>query len=140
MPPRSRNHLDPTAPDPPTAIPASSLVMPSAILPQNDRSTSRRIGGRPGDLIAGRPVCVTIHPGCRPINTSSVGDSYDNDLPESVNGLYEAELIHTKRLWESAEAVELATMDWITWWNTTRLHEALDYASAAEIEATYTHH
>jgi hypothetical protein len=73
MPPRTRNHLDPTGPDTPTAIPASSLVIPSAILRQNDRSSSRRIGGRPGDLSAGRPVCVTIHPGCRPINTSTIG-------------------------------------------------------------------
>ena len=44
-----------------------SLVSPSAIFTQNARSTSRRIGGRPGDLIAGLPVCVTNHPDCLPI-------------------------------------------------------------------------
>lgn len=73
MPPRSRNHLEPTGPDTPTAIPAPSLVIPSAILRQNSCSSSRRIGGRTGDRSAGRPVCVTIHPGCRPINTSTIG-------------------------------------------------------------------
>ena len=44
-----------------------------------------------------------------------------------MNGLYETELIHTKRRWESTKAVELATMGWVRWWNTARLHEALDY-------------
>ena len=73
-------------------------------------------------------------------SVGTVGDSYDNALAETINGLYKAELIHTKRLWETTEAVELATMDWVTWWNTTRLHEALDYATPAEVEAAYTHH
>ena len=46
---------------------------------------------------------------------------------KTVNGLYKAELIHSKRVWESTEAVELATMGWVHWWNTQRLHEALGY-------------
>jgi len=62
-----------------------------------------------------------------------------NALAETVNGLYKAELIHAKRIWESVEAVELATMGWVHWWNTTRLHEALGYATPAEVEAAYTH-
>lgn len=49
------------------------------------------------------------------------------------------ELIGSKRVWESVEAVELATMGWMRWWNTTRLHEALGYRTSAEIEAGYTH-
>jgi hypothetical protein len=69
MPPRSRNHREPTGPDTPHATAASSLVSPAAILTQNARSTSRRIGGLPGDRIAGRPVNVVIHPAGRPINT-----------------------------------------------------------------------
>ena len=72
MPPRWRNHREPTGPDTPHATAASSLVKPSAILAQNARSTSRRIGGRPGERIAGRPVNVVIHPACRPINTSAI--------------------------------------------------------------------
>src|SRR3954451_21893038 len=66
MPPRWRNHRDPTGPDTPTATAASSLLMPSAILAQNTRSTSRRGGGRPGERIGGRPVPVDIHAAVRP--------------------------------------------------------------------------
>lgn len=72
-------------------------------------------------------------------SVGTVGDSYDNALAETVNGLYKAELIHAKRVWESTEAVELATMGWVHWWNTTRLHEALGYRTPAEVEAAYTH-
>ena len=68
-PPHSRNHGDPTGPDTPHAIAASSLLRPSATFTQNARSTSRRAGGHPGDRIAGRPVLVVIHPAGRPINT-----------------------------------------------------------------------
>ncbi|WP_374928272.1 IS3 family transposase [Kytococcus sedentarius] len=71
-------------------------------------------------------------------SVGTVGDSYDNALAETVNGLYKAELIHSKRLWESTEAVELATMGWVHWWNTQRLHEALGYATPTEVEAAYT--
>ena len=71
-------------------------------------------------------------------SVGTVGHSYDNALAETVNGLYKAELIHSKRVWESVEAVELATMGWVHWCNTTRLHEALDYRTPAEIEMTYT--
>ncbi|MBB2914490.1 hypothetical protein FHS43_005802 [Streptosporangium becharense] len=67
MPPPSRNHRDPTGPDTPQARAASSLVSPSAIFLQNARSTSRRIGGRPGDRIADRPVRVVIHPAGLPM-------------------------------------------------------------------------
>jgi transposase InsO family protein len=66
MPPRWRNHREPTGPDTPTATAASSLVKPSAILTQNARSTSRRGGGRPGDRIGARPVFVDIHAAVRP--------------------------------------------------------------------------
>jgi len=72
-------------------------------------------------------------------SVGTVGDSYDNALAETVNGLYKAELIHAKRIWESVEAVELATMGWVHWWNTSRLHEALGYRTPAEVEAAYTH-
>ena len=67
MPPRSLNQREPTGPDTPHAAAASSLVNPCAILTQNARSTSRRIGGHPGERIAGRPVRVVIHPEGLPI-------------------------------------------------------------------------
>ncbi|WP_150108476.1 integrase core domain-containing protein, partial [Brachybacterium muris] len=72
-------------------------------------------------------------------SVGTVGDSYDNALAETVNGLYKTELIYSKRIWESVSEVELATMGWVHWWNTTRLHEALDYRTPAAVEAAYTH-
>ena len=72
-------------------------------------------------------------------SVGSVGDSYDNALAETVNGLFKAELIHSQRIWESTQAVEIATMGWVHWWNTERLHEALGYHAPAEVEASYTH-
>ncbi len=73
-------------------------------------------------------------------SVGTVGDSYDNALAETVNGLYKAELIHSKRFWESVEAVEIATMGWVHWWNTRRLHKALGYRTPAKATAAYTHH
>ena len=71
-------------------------------------------------------------------SVGTVGDSYDNALAETVNGLYKAELIHRHRTWPTVTAVEIATLDWVNWWNTKRLHEALGYRTPAEIEASYT--
>lgn len=73
-------------------------------------------------------------------SVGTVGDSYDNALAETVNGLYKTELIYSKRIWESVSEVELATMGWVHWWNTSRLHEARDYRTPAAVEASYTHH
>ena len=72
MPPRSRNHRLPAACDTPTAVAASSLVTPLAISRQNNRSTSRRSDGAPGDFIADLPVNAFIHPAGLPINTSVI--------------------------------------------------------------------
>ena len=59
----------------------------------------------------------------------SVGDSYDNALAETINGLYKAELIH-RQSWKSLEAVEWATLVWIDWFNHRRLLEPIDLPSA----------
>lgn len=72
-------------------------------------------------------------------SVESVGDSYDNALAETFNGLFKAELIHRRRTGPSATAVEIATLDWVTWWNTKCLHVALDYRTPAVVEASYTH-
>ena len=74
--------------------------------------------------------------GIRP-SVGTVGDSYDNALAETVNGLYKAELIHAQGPWTSVGEVELATLRWAHWWNTKRLHEALDYATPQEVETEY---
>lgn len=70
-------------------------------------------------------------------SVGTVGDSYDNALAEAVNGLYKAELIHARPAWPTTTEVEFQTMNWVTWWNTQRLHEALDYATPAEVETAY---
>ena len=71
-------------------------------------------------------------------SVGSRGDSYDNALAETVNGLYKAELIRRHRgPWRSADEVELATAAWVHWWNTERLHEACGYLPPAEFEAAY---
>jgi putative transposase len=71
-------------------------------------------------------------------SVGSKGDSYDNALAETVNGLYKAELIHRhQRTWRSVEEVELGTAAWVDFWNGRRLHEACGYAPPAEFEAAY---
>jgi transposase InsO family protein len=70
-------------------------------------------------------------------SVGSRGDSYDNALAESVNGLYKTELIRTKGPWRTADAVELATAAWVAWWNAERLHGACGDIPPAEFEAAY---
>ena len=70
-------------------------------------------------------------------SVGSVGDSYDNALAETINGLYQAELIHRRGPWKSMEAVELATLAWVDWFNNRRLLEPIGNIPPAEAEANY---
>ena len=70
-------------------------------------------------------------------SVGSRGDSYDNALAESINGLYKAELIHRRRPWKTREAVELATLQWVHWFNHTRLLTPIGGIPPAEAEANY---
>jgi putative transposase len=70
-------------------------------------------------------------------SVGSRGDSYDNALAETVNGLFKTELIRRRGPWRSLEHVELATAEWIDWWNHTRLHGAIRDVPPAEYEANY---
>jgi len=70
-------------------------------------------------------------------SVGSKGDSYDNALAETINGLYKAELIHRRAPWKTKEAVELATLEWVSWFNHHRLLEPLGYIPPAEAEANY---
>jgi transposase InsO family protein len=70
-------------------------------------------------------------------SVGSIGDSYDNALAESINGLYKAELIHRRAPWKTREAVELATLEWVSWFNHHRLLEPIGYIPPAEAEANY---
>jgi putative transposase len=69
-------------------------------------------------------------------SVGSVGDSYDNALAETINGLYKAEVIH-RRSWNNLEAVELATLDWVDWFNHRRLLGPIGDIPPAEAEAAY---
>jgi len=69
-------------------------------------------------------------------SVGSVGDSYDNALAESINGLYKAEVIH-RQSWRNREAVELATLTWVDWFNHKRLLEPIGNIPPAEAEANY---
>jgi len=70
-------------------------------------------------------------------SVGSRGDSYDNALAETINGLYKAELIHKRAPWKSRETVELATLEWVSWFNHHRLLEPIGYIPPAEAEANY---
>jgi putative transposase len=70
-------------------------------------------------------------------SVGSRGDSYDNALAETVNGLYKAELIRRQGPWRGSEQVELATLSWVQWWNQRRLHGAIGDIPPAEYEAIY---
>ena len=70
-------------------------------------------------------------------SVGSVGDSYDNALAETINGLYKAEVIHRRGPWRSLEAVEYATLEWVDWFNNRRLLEPIGHVPPAEAEAAY---
>ena len=70
-------------------------------------------------------------------SVGSRGDSYDNALAETINGLYKTELIHRREPWKTRESVELATLEWVHWFNHIRLLEPIGYIPPAEAEANY---
>lgn len=70
-------------------------------------------------------------------SVGSVGDSYDNALAETINGLYKAEVIHKRGPWRNFEAVEFATLEWVDWFNHRRLLEPIGNIPPAEAEQLY---
>jgi len=70
-------------------------------------------------------------------SVGSRGDSYDNALAETINGLYKAELIHRRGPWKTRESVELATLQWVHWFNHVRLLTPIGGIPPAEAEANY---
>jgi len=70
-------------------------------------------------------------------SVGSVGDSYDNALAETINGLYKAEVIHRRGPWRNFEAVEFATLEWVDWFNNRRLLEPIGNIPPAEAEERY---
>jgi putative transposase len=70
-------------------------------------------------------------------SVGTVGDSYDNALAETINGLYKTELIKPRGPWRTVEQVELATAEWVDWFNHRRLYEYCGDVSPAELESAY---
>jgi transposase InsO family protein len=74
-------------------------------------------------------------------STGTVGDSFDNAMAEAINNLYKTELIRQQGPWRTVEQVELATLEWVWWWNNSRLHGELHMRTPIEAEnAYYTDH
>ena len=70
-------------------------------------------------------------------SVGSVGDSYDNALAETINGLYKTEVIRRQGPWRGVNNVELATLTWVDWWNNRRILEPIGDIPPAEKEANY---
>jgi putative transposase len=70
-------------------------------------------------------------------SVGSRGDSYDNALAETINGLYKPGLTHRRAPWRSRESLELATLQWVHWFNHIRLLEPIGYVPPAEAEENY---
>ena len=70
-------------------------------------------------------------------SVGSVGDSYDNALAETINGLFKAEVIHRCGPWRNFEAVEYATLEWVDWFNNRRLLEPIGNIPPAEAEVNF---
>jgi len=68
-------------------------------------------------------------------SVGSRGDSYDNALAETINGLYKAEVVHRQGPWKTRQSLELATLEWVAWYNDKRLMECLGDIPPAEAEA-----
>jgi transposase InsO family protein len=97
----------------------------------------------PGASLGSR-IAISVHryterlaeAGIEP-SVGSVGDSYDNALAETINGLFKAEVIHRRGPWRSFEAVEYATLEWVDWFNNRRLLEPIGNIPPAEAEANF---
>ena len=70
-------------------------------------------------------------------SVGSVGDSYDNAMAEAINGLYKTELIYKDGPWQGDDQVELATFDYVDWFNNRRILESIGDVTPAEYEMMY---
>lgn len=86
-------------------------------------------------------VCTTRVPeyGTLP-SAGTVGDSYDNAMAESVNGAYKTELVWRSKPFRTLGELELATFQWVSWWNTKQLHASPDYKTPQQVENEYHEH
>ena len=103
---------------------------------QPDRDSLIHHSDRGSQYVSIRYTERLAEAGIKP-SVGSRGDSYDNALAETINGLYKAELIHRRAPWKTHDAVELATLNWVHWFNHDRLMESLGYIPPAEAEANF---
>jgi putative transposase len=97
---------------------------------------------RPAELAQYTSIAFTERLAAAGVSASvgTVGDAYDNALAESVIGLFKTELIKPRRPWHTAEQVEIATLEYVDWFNHRRLYEACGDIPPAELEAAYYSH
>ena len=124
----------------------SSSMQTDFVLDALEQALYARRGEREGDLVhhsdrGSQYVSIRYterlaEAGIEP-SVGSRGDSYDNALAETINGLYKAELVHRRAPWKTREAVELATLEWVSWFNHHRLLEPIGYIPPAEAEENY---
>ena len=112
---------DPNAADPPSQPPSIQLL-------QRPLETGQYVSIRYTERLAEAGIEPSV---------GSIGDSYDNALAETINGLYKAEVIHQRGPWRSFEAVEFATLEWVDWFNNRRLLEPIGNIPPAEAETRY---
>ena len=98
-----------------------------SLIHHSDRG-SQYVGIRYSERLAEADIAPSV---------GSKGDSYDNALAETINGLYKAELIHRRAPWKTKESLEFATLEWVSWFNHHRLLEPIGYIPPAEAEANY---
>jgi putative transposase len=109
------------------AICARGSVLPAGLVHHSDQGT-QYLSMRYTDRLAESGIAPSV---------GSRGDAYDNALAESVIGLFKTEVIRRQGPWRSLEAVELATLNWVDWFNNRRLLEPIGYMPPAEYEALY---
>ena len=119
----------------------ASFVLDAHEQPLHDRQPAPRGGlvhhsDRGSQYVSIRYTERLAEAGVEP-SVGSVGDSYDNALAETINGLYKAEVIHRRGPWRNFEAVEYATLEWVDWFNHRRLLEPIGNIPPAEAEARY---
>lgn len=100
----------------------------SALIHHSDRG-SQYVSNRYSERLAQAGVEPSV---------GSKGDSYDNAMAETINGLYKVELIHRRAPWNTKEAVELSALEWVAWFSIHRLLGLVGYLTPAEAEAKYS--
>ena len=124
----------------------SSSMQTDFVLDALEQALYARGGEREGDLVhhsdrGSQYVSIRYterlaEAGIEP-SVGSAGDAYDNAMAETINGLYKTEVINKRAPWKTKESVELATLEWVAWFNHHRLLEPIGNIPPAEAEANY---